>query len=96
MNFTFKTEHPTGRYRSFYPDIHYIKHNKKVVGKISDKAPYVIRLIVEKTEEERKNSNCSWKWIKIKRQFASINEAKEWLKTNHDKIVSQVTLHYLD
>lgn len=28
MKFTFKTEKPTGRYRSFYPDHHYVKLKK--------------------------------------------------------------------
>lgn len=97
MNFTFKTEHPTGRYRSFDHDTHDIKHNKQVVGEIVHGAPFTIRLMVEKSKEELKTKpNCSWRWIKVKKEFASLDEAKQWLKTNHDQIIKQVKLHHIE
>ena len=46
MKFTFKTTKATGRYSSFYPNLHDIKLNKKVVGSITDKKPHKIRLKV--------------------------------------------------
>ena len=82
MKFTFKTEHPTGRYRSFYPSHHYIKFLKKEVGKISDE-DYAIRFMVIKDDIlEDGNPNCDWKWIKLKKESSSLQEAKEWLNQN--------------
>ncbi len=80
--FTFKTEKPTGSYRSFFPNLHYIKWNKKEVGDIDDKNPHTIRLKVYKSDiNEDGNPNCLWKWIKFKKQFESVQDAKEWLNS---------------
>lgn len=94
-NFTFKTEKSTGRYRSFYPDTVYIKHNKKVVGMFDE--DFNIRLMIEKKDiNENGNPNCSWKWITLKKKSSSLDEAKSFLKENYSKIVELYNLHYSD
>jgi hypothetical protein len=96
MNFTFKTEHPTGTYRSFYPDRHVIKLNKKEVGRINEKS-FQIRLAVEKEDPSKSdNPNCSWRWVSLKKEFVSLNEAKEFLKNNYSAIVEKFKLHYFE
>ena len=93
MKFTFKTEKATGKYRSFEPDIHLIKYNKIEIGTIDDSAPYTIRLqVIKKDIQEDENPNCSWKWIKLKKQFNSLPEAKIWLNENKDAILSKFDL----
>jgi hypothetical protein len=82
MKFTFKTEKPTGRYRSFYRKNHDIKIKKKKVGSIVDRE-WKIRLMVLKSDiNEDGNPNCEWKWITLKKESASLQEAKDWLNVN--------------
>ena len=75
--FTFKTEKAVGRYRSFDTDDHQIKFNKFVCGQIQDGVPYQIRLMVWTDEE--KHENARWKWIALKKESNSLQEAKEFL-----------------
>jgi hypothetical protein len=83
MKFTFKTEKPTGRYRSFFTEHHYVKLKKQTVGMIEDKEPHQIRLKVVKPDiMEDGNANCDWKWITLKAQFKTVEEAKEFLNAN--------------
>lgn len=83
MKFTFKTEKPTGRYRSFYPDHHYVKLKKQIVGMIGDKEPHKIKLKVVETDIIKDdNANCDWKWITLKKESKTIDEAKEFLNVN--------------
>jgi hypothetical protein len=89
-NFTFKTEKPTGRYRSFDSNTNYIKLNKIEIGTISDEAPFIIRLRIIKTDiMENGNKNCPWKWIRLKKESASLKEAKEFLKNNVTGIITK-------
>ncbi len=82
MKFTFKTENPTGRYRSFFSKSHDIKIKKKKCGSIVDRT-WKIRLMVLKDDiMEDGNANCEWKWITLKKESASLQEAKEWLNKN--------------
>ena len=77
--FTFKTERPTGKYRSFEDEIYHIKLNKKQVGQISAEYPHKISLMVIKDDiNEDGNPNCQWKWIRLVRYNASVPDAKEW------------------
>lgn len=78
--FTFKTERPTGRYRSFWPEYHKIRFGKTEVGQIIDKE-WKIRLIVMKEDinEDPNDTFCDFKWITLKKEFASLQEAKDWL-----------------
>jgi hypothetical protein len=90
--FTFKTEKPTGRYKSFYNVTHHVKYNKVEIGTIDDKT-FKIRLrVIKQNILEDGNPNCSWKWITLKKESASINEAKQFLNDNIAKITSFYSL----
>ena len=96
-NFTFKTNKPAGRYRSFFQDEHVIKHNKHDIGIIVcseyNQPPFQIKLRIMKTAEITDNNpNCPWKWITFKNKFTTFDEAKEWLKKNHDGIIEKYIL----
>jgi hypothetical protein len=95
--FTFKTDKPTGRYRSFDSDSHYIKLKKKMVGIITSKPPHKIRLMVIKDGINIKdnNPNSTWKWITLKAEFNTVDEAKEFLKRNFNGINQKFKL-YMD
>ena len=98
MKFTFKTIPATGRYRSFYPDEHQIKFKKKVCGHISDGVPYKIKLqIIKKDINEDKHPNCPWKFIVLKHESKTLQEAKDFLNANIDEIIKTHNLQlYLD
>jgi len=95
--FTFKTNKPTGRYKSFFKATYDIKLKGKVVGAITSKAPHRIRLeIIKKDIMEDKNPNCLWKWTTLKKEFNSVDEAKAFLKENYERIVNQLNLYQGD
>jgi hypothetical protein len=97
MKFTFKTTPATGRYRSFYPDTHEIKFKRKVCGLITDQTPHKIRLqVIKKDINEDKNPNCSWKWITLKYEGKTLQETKDFLNANIDKIIKDLQLHLND
>lgn len=97
MKFTFKTERSTGRYGSFYPDSHYIKLKKQAVGSITDGVPFKIRLQVTKVDiNEDGNPNCSWKWITLKKESQTLQEAKDFLNQNIELILKKYKLHMED
>jgi hypothetical protein len=96
MKFTFKTDHPTGKYKSFEPDYHHIKLNKKDVGYISDEKPYKIRLqVIKENINENGNPNCVWKWATLKKQSETLQEAKDFLNTNFESITQELKLYKL-
>lgn len=78
--FTFKTEKPTGRYRSFSFEHHRIKFGKLEVGAITDRE-WKIRLMVMKEDikEDPNDTFCNFKWITLKKESSSLQEAKDWL-----------------
>jgi len=95
--FTFKTEKSTGRYCSFYPDHHHIKLKKKQVGNIGGEFPHKIRLQVKKKDiNENGNPNCEWKWITLKRESNSVEDAKQFLKDNFAEIIEKFELYPLE
>lgn len=95
--FTFKTNKATGRYASFFPDNHYIKLKKRKVGQIDDETPYRIRLMVKKVDiNEDGNPNCDWKWITLKKESQSLDEAKQFLKDNYAAITHRYKLNPLE
>lgn len=85
--FTFKTIKPTGKWRSFYPTNHYIKIGRSQCGQIVEpdrsnilkKVTIRFQIIKEDINEDN-NPNCKWKWIQLKTQFETVDEAKEWLQ----------------
>ena len=97
MKFTFKTEKPSGKYKSFYPSAHYIKLKKKVVGEITDSNPHKIRLAVFKDDVmEDGNPNCLWKWVRLKNAFEDVEAAKTFLNANIKIILDRFNLALLE
>ena len=95
--FTFKTHHPTGMYRSFYPSHHYIKLKKKIVGMIGDKPPHRIRLQVIKDDINKDgNPNCTWEWITLKATSTNVDDAKAFLREETDVIIEKYNLFMED
>ena len=92
--FTFKTEKPTGKWKSFDSDIHYIKLNGKQVGQIDPEEPYTIRLMVVKKDiNEDGNPNCTWKRIKLVKDFKSLQEAKDFMNNNSAAIIAKYNFY---
>jgi hypothetical protein len=98
--FTFKTEKPTGKWKSFSSDTHLIKLDKKQVGEISDEENHEISLYVIKNETDlakpNNNKNCDWKTITFKKQSKTLEEAKIWLNEHFESINSTYTLKKLE
>lgn len=94
--FTFKTNRPTGPYKSFYNDSIEIKYKRKVCGaiiKASCSTGYQIRLMTKKDDiANSSNPNCDWEWICFKKVFKSIDEAKEWINEKIDYVFEKFTL----
>lgn len=94
QKFTFKTEKATGQYRSFFPDHHHIKFNKIDVGSIDDKFPFAIRLQVYKKDIlEDGNPNCEWRWITLKKESFSLQEAKDFLNEHIDDLFNKYSIY---
>lgn len=94
MKFTFKHIKTTGRYSGFYPTTHDIKLQKKKVGSISNSYPYTISLMVIKVNiREDGNPNCTWKWIILKWESKSVEDAKEFLNEKIDDILLNYNLY---
>jgi hypothetical protein len=94
MKFTFKTDKPTGRYRHFFPSHHYIKLKGKTCGSIEDRIPYKIRFMVFKEDiMEDKNPNCVWKWITLKQNCLTLQEAKDFVNENFDAIMQKYKMY---
>jgi hypothetical protein len=86
--FTFKTVKATGKWRAFNPDHHEIKFKKQYVGWIDDDPPHKIHFrVIKKDINEDGSSNCEWKWIKLKQESKSVQEAKDFVSKNTDRIL---------
>jgi len=94
MKFTFKTEKPTGKWKSFEPDHHLIKLKRKECGNITDAAPHVIRFSIKR--EPSKTHPAPFHYVTLKKKFDSLDGAKSFLVENTDKIVNQFNLHFFE
>jgi hypothetical protein len=95
--FTFKTIKPAGKWKSFDEDQIIVKFEKQEVGAIDSQKPHRIMLMVEKGETTNDpNPNCSWKWITLAKESESVEEAKDFLNSIADKVLSAFTLHKLN
>ena len=90
---TFKTNKPTGRYRAFDSTYVDIKLDGNKIGSISEN-PFKVGLMVVKDGVRFKdnNPNCEWKWVYLKREFASFDDAKNFVKENFERIAAQLPL----
>jgi hypothetical protein len=94
MKFTFKTDKPRGPYSSFFSSQHSIKLQKQKCGSIGDKKPYKIRFQVLKDDiMEDGNPNCSWKWITLKKESTTLQEAKDFVNENFDAIMEKYKIY---
>ena len=102
MGLTFKTDYPTGRYRTF-SHIHInIKLNKQAVGTISWQQSMAghsgMRVTLHVKDSD---SVCGWKNVTLMKTFDGFSDrqqgklAKEWVKSNWDKIANQYQIHFL-
>ena len=90
QKFTFKTERPTGKWKSFSATWYYIKLDGKEVGSIGEDKPHKIRLMVVKDDiNSDGNPNCPWKWITLKKESETMDAAKEWLNNNIAEITTK-------
>ena len=100
--FTFKTEQPTGKWRSFHSPVHDIKYNKRVCGHLtgdnlaSNENVRIKLAVLKKDINEDNNPNCPWKWIQVKETFKTLQEAKDWLNENRERIFSQFKLYLFE
>lgn len=99
-SFTFKTTNPSGRFGWLDKPHHDIKVNKKVVGSIVEptrdsinRAFKVKFMIVKKDIMEDRNPNCDWKWMTLKKDFTSVDEAKEFVNKYFNEITEKYPLH---
>jgi len=104
-NFTFKKQEKATGLMAVgepYPNVD-IKLNKKICGYIS--APtwnsqsnkWLIRFsVIKKDIMEDGNSNCSWRWITLKKQSETEQEARDFLKIYADKIIEKYDLHFFE
>ena len=90
--FTFKTEKPEGKYKGFSNPSHNIKILKTIVGEIIHKE-WKIRLMVIKDGIEFKDENTNCKWITLKRESESLQDAKDFLNRNFVKITERYPLY---
>jgi hypothetical protein len=93
IKFTFKTHRETGSYAWLHKPYHKVFLNKNEVGSIEPDKPHKIRLMVMKKDIlEDGNCNCEWKWITLKRESESLQEAKDFLNENIDVILTKYTI----
>lgn len=94
MKFTFKTIKPTGRWRAFDNTYHYVKLKNKTVGTINNDKPHKIRLQVIKSDiNEDGIPNCIWKWVTLKKESDSVEEAKLFLNRFIETILEKYSLY---
>ena len=92
--FTFKKDAPTGQYSWLYKASYDIKYKKVVVGSINetDDHKFICRFMIMKDDIlEDGNNNCPWKWIQLKKQSDSVNEAIDFLQDNIDPLLLKYT-----
>ena len=94
--FIFKTIKPAGPYRSDYNPVHIIKIKEACVGTIENEYPHKVHVkIIKKDIRKIRNPFCCWEWIMLKERFPSVKEAKKFLKSNFDIIISKYNI-YID
>jgi hypothetical protein len=93
IKFTFKTHKETGSYAWLHKPYHKFLLNKNEVGSIEPDKPHKIKLMVMKKDiQEDNNPNCLWRWITLKRESESLQEAKDFLNENIDAILTKYTI----
>lgn len=95
--FTFKTERPTGKYKSFFDTYILIKLDGKIVGFFSGGESKTIGFHVVKDDIlEDNNPNCVWMNKFIKKPSTDIQEVKEFLNNHFQEIINKFNLYKLE
>ena len=95
--FTFRTKKATGKWRSFQKDQHDISLSGKVCGTIDDDKPHKIRFMITKSDiNEDDNPNCTWKWIMLKKQSETLQEARDFLSKHTEVIIETYNLRFME
>lgn len=86
---------------AWHNDTHTIKYKRKPCGIIYEIEPFggkcEVRLQVIKDDiNEDGNPNCEWKWIRFKKKFDSVQEAKDSLNANIEGIMEKFNLYFQD
>ena len=97
--FTFKTNKSTGLARVCNPNTIDIKIKRKKIGIIAAShgqfsGPWKISLAVKK--EKTKENPAPFKWIRLNRDFDTIEEAKTCLNKNADNLIKQFDLYHFE
>jgi hypothetical protein len=93
IKFTFKTHKETGSYAWLHKPYHNVLLNKNKVGSIDPEKPHTINLMVMKKDlMEDGNKNCPWRWIHLKKEFETLDDAKVFLNENIDAILTKYTI----
>lgn len=97
MKFTFKKfEKETGLRAVGAASGCYIKLNKKEVGKMSNNGAWGDgKFRVDFTVKDE-NTECGWRWIRLKATFDSEERARQFLNENIDALLSRYTFHYFE
>jgi hypothetical protein len=53
-------------------------------------------MVIKKDILEDGNKNCPWKWIQLKQESSSLEEAKEWLNENIDLVLGSFELYHAE
>ena len=90
--FTFKKDKPIGLFRAFEGAWTDIKLNKRIVGYITETRShhFVIYFAIERVPT--KQNPATFKWLRIKEQFISEEEARKFVRNNNKKIQSTYDL----
>lgn len=96
--FTFKDNNPTGRYRSFERMFSDIKLKKKKCGTINEHEGFdnwSISFQIKKSPETiTKQQPAPFKWVTLKYKPKNLKDAKEFLKTNTERILKTLDLYF--
>ena len=81
--FTFKTEQPVGKYRSFDTPEYKIKFNGRWVGNFepTDRGWKISLMVMKDARHNDSNPNCPWVWVVLKVRPATLEMAKEYLNS---------------
>lgn len=94
---TFKTHKEKGKWGWIHEPTHHVKLNGKEIGTIDNNQPYKIRLMKMKDDPmEDGNPNCKWMWISLKKQSASLQEAKDFITEKIEEILSKYNIYQLE
>lgn len=94
MKVTFKKNKPY-KWDTFH--IITIKIDGKRIGEIQvDRYRIVIRMTIIKDDiNSDGNPNCTWKWIQFKYNPTDEEDAKKWIISNMDVLLTKYTFKYL-